>query len=71
MILNDNQIKEIISRETADIVEWLDIIRAYIFEKKGVDVGQIQYPDPRHPMFNLYMIAQETVFNYYAKKLLR
>lgn len=71
MIINETQIKEILLKEVTDLVEWLDIIRAYIYEKKGVDIGQIKYPNPNHPHFQLFLIAQDTCWKHYAEKLLK
>lgn len=75
-MLKDDEIKEIIKKNNLSDVEQLEVIRRYIFDVKGKDVGKIQRIKgelclsifPPQPDFQLLETAYNSALGYYLNK---
>lgn len=75
-MIKDEEVKQIIDKRQLSDIEELQVIRRYIYDKKGVDVGEIQRPNgtlclstfPPTVDIDLLVRCYNNAFAYYINK---
>lgn len=69
-MLTKEQIVELINKNEHTDIEIIELIRSYIYEKKGIDVGNIEKPNTMRQL-SLLNVASNTIFPYFYNKYVK